>query len=605
MEENKMNGSATPEKAEKNTMEEHIVMTPTKKTPKSTTIRMERMLKPQFQDGGVMHIAGGDHKGIVINKEVNLNDDSNASPHLFLQFKVFLVNHQTNTHVQEKRILRFWFKSELNDDQQMHVAQDFFKELVSPLEFPRDYVGFIKKIIKLMQLRYSMIAKIEVELCQLEELEKIPSRPTMKRGLLITVGRRWADQVSLDDSVLNSKTEVTDERVLEMIESAYPTAMTIPDMAKQLNCTEEEVHLHIMNLEEKKLIRPVETANGRSYIRIVFNEKEVKVVRQMPTVVSNQQPTIAIITSQYCEKLAVDAMIENKDTYVRYTTVGESNVYTLGSIGAHRVVATKLPTIGHTRAATIATGNTTTRLLGCFQKVDYVFLVGLGGGIPHYTDYNRHVRLGDIVVSAPKDNSPFIYAYCENVSKQDKENFTFDTKTWLPQDLVLQDLARSVADSSNDINWSAYANETIENVAREEIDFSRPPSNSDKLYMSLGGKDVIEVDHPLPLDGSANHQQEGVPRVHFGAIGSGRHVVRDDALREAFSTKYGIVAMDHEFDAVVDSIHGNRKESYVFIRGIADYRDGTRRKEWQPYSALMAAAFTKAVIAALPPPEFD
>lgn len=43
----------------------------------------------------------------------------------------------------------------------------------------------------------------------------------------------------------------------------------------------------------------------------------------MPTVVSMHQPTIAIITAQYCEKLAVDAMIENKDTYVRYTTVGE------------------------------------------------------------------------------------------------------------------------------------------------------------------------------------------------------------------------------------------------------------------------------------------
>lgn len=42
----------------------------------------------------------------------------------------------------------------------------------------------------------------------------------------------------------------------------------------------------------------------------------------MPTMASSKQPTIAIITAQYCEKLAVDAMIENKETYVRYTTVG-------------------------------------------------------------------------------------------------------------------------------------------------------------------------------------------------------------------------------------------------------------------------------------------
>ena len=42
----------------------------------------------------------------------------------------------------------------------------------------------------------------------------------------------------------------------------------------------------------------------------------------MPKMVKAKQPTIAIITAQYCEKLAVDAMIENQETFVRYTTVG-------------------------------------------------------------------------------------------------------------------------------------------------------------------------------------------------------------------------------------------------------------------------------------------
>lgn len=47
----------------------------------------------------------------------------------------------------------------------------------------------------------------------------------------------------------------------------------------------------------------------------------------MPTIASNKQPTIAIITAQYCEKLAVDAMLENKETFVRYTTVGEFDYF--------------------------------------------------------------------------------------------------------------------------------------------------------------------------------------------------------------------------------------------------------------------------------------
>jgi hypothetical protein len=46
---------------------------------------------------------------------------------------------------------------------------------------------------------------------------------------------------------------------------------------------------------------------------------------------------------------------------------GEANVYTLGDVGQHRVVTTKLPMTGNSRDAVIATGSTTTRLLGTFQ----------------------------------------------------------------------------------------------------------------------------------------------------------------------------------------------------------------------------------------------
>ena len=60
------------------------------------------------------------------------------------------------------------------------------------------------------------------------------------------------------------------------------------------------------------------------YMRVTTNDTEVKLVKQMPKVVHAQQPTIAIITAQYCEKVAVDAMIENKDTYVRYKTEGKA-----------------------------------------------------------------------------------------------------------------------------------------------------------------------------------------------------------------------------------------------------------------------------------------
>lgn len=67
----------------------------------------------------------------------------------------------------------------------------------------------------------------------------------------------------------------------------------------------------------------VKAMDHGAFTRQQSMDVQVTIVKQMPTMASAKQPTIAIITAQYCEKLAVDAMIENKETYVRYTTVGE------------------------------------------------------------------------------------------------------------------------------------------------------------------------------------------------------------------------------------------------------------------------------------------
>jgi len=54
-----------------------------------------------------------------------------------------------------------------------------------------------------------------------------------------------------------------------------------------------------------------------------FDNTEVKIVKQMPTQTQGRKPTIAIITSKYYEKLAVDSMMEDKTTFVRYKTEGQ------------------------------------------------------------------------------------------------------------------------------------------------------------------------------------------------------------------------------------------------------------------------------------------
>ena len=44
--------------------------------------------------------------------------------------------------------------------------------------------------------------------------------------------------------------------------------------------------------------------------------------------------------------------------------------------------------------------------------------------------------------------------------------------------------------------WSEYIHEGQEHLQAQEVDFNRPPANTDRLYMNIGGSDVIEVGHP-------------------------------------------------------------------------------------------------------------
>ena len=54
---------------------------------------------------------------------------------------------------------------------------------------------------------------------------------------------------------------------------------------------------------------------------------EVKIVKQMPAQTPGKKPTVAIITSKYYEKLAVDAMMDDKTTFVKYKTEGKIDLY--------------------------------------------------------------------------------------------------------------------------------------------------------------------------------------------------------------------------------------------------------------------------------------
>merc|ERR1719270_1042925 len=178
-----------------------------------------------------------------------------------------------------------------------------------------------------------MLAKVEVEMTQEKEMDELPNRPTRAGALLYQV-EKGQMQNKVDDEKRQKEEKLVPEKILAIIEEAYPNSLTIDDMSHRFKAETEIVRNMILELVNKKLVKSVgagvpgaaglDSAAG-AFRRVHQNEEEVTIVKQMPRGVEGaHQPTIAVITAQYFEKMAVDAMMTNKQTFMRYATVGKT-----------------------------------------------------------------------------------------------------------------------------------------------------------------------------------------------------------------------------------------------------------------------------------------
>ncbi|XP_052791161.1 uncharacterized protein LOC128225157 [Mya arenaria] len=405
------------------------------------------------------------------------------------------------------------------------------------------------------------------------------------------------------------------QRILHFLEDVYPNTLSVQEII-QLTCNrgtgDPGTLVQLMKeLERTRHVREVEV--GR-WMRLQHEAQngtthEMKMVREMPQLTSREQPTVALVTSLYCEKLAMDAMIEDKVTFVKYKTevrrsflAGESQVYTVGTIGRFKVVSTKLaryPTSN--QAARISAENAITRLLGIFSKIEHVFLVGVAGGVPNLEEPSQHVRPGDVVVSMTSERNDPMYMHCASIHKESRGRlYSYKTRAFSCQNKILQNVALSLdsivrSEWMKPRPWELYIDEALEQLNGQEIHFKRPSSDKELRKLRLGGN-VISFEHPMAT--SKHDMRVNAPNVRHGVIGSGKLISRAHELRADFAKRFGVRAFDLDFEAVLESLEGNRNESFLVVRGVCDYVDG-KRKDWQSYAALAAAAYTKALLMAL------
>uniref|UniRef100_A0A1I7UMB6 Calpain catalytic domain-containing protein n=1 Tax=Caenorhabditis tropicalis TaxID=1561998 RepID=A0A1I7UMB6_9PELO len=322
---------------------------------------------------------------------------------------------------------------------------------------------------------------------------------------------------------------------------------------------------------------------------------------------ADQQPTVAIISCLFVEKQAVDALIEESSTIHKYKSGGESNVYTLGRIGTHRVVATKLALIGDSREAITSAGSITTRLLGNFQNIEHVFIVGVGGAVPHFTDASLHARLGDVIVSASRPYQ-YVYAHDSLFDRLTEQITGFNVRNWAAEDKTIEKIVESGGQELVD-SWNTVTEEAIRRLSSTagDVEWKAPPESTDVLAMAVSKGNVVVMPHP-------NADRETGAEIHLGTVGAMSAMKKyektigegeEDALgqiRESFAEEFGIRCMDAGFDSVVGAVVGSCVRSWALIRGISDYHYGQSRagKLWQAHAAARAAGMARCIIEKLP-----
>jgi len=336
-------------------------------------------------------------------------------------------------------------------------------------DMPADYGTFFRKLIQLMKFDFPHIETLEVETKIAETHEAIAMPDANKLGME------------------NEIEEVTMGHVQELLERAFPNGLTMELIADVLRAEELSViENYLLDLESAGIAKRC----GEEWIRV-----ETVIIQNPREKVKELRPTIAIITCLFVEKLAVDGIIEDARSVHKYKSGGDSNIYTIGRIGRHGVVATKLAMIGDSMEATISAGSITTRLLGNFQYVEHVFILGTGGGIPHFTSTESHVRRGDVVISYSDEKKTYCYAHSFKRNRMDSENAVsgVNVRCWNPKTNCLAETISQFTNKDVD-QWQIGYKELVEKLSDIQSDssFSRP--DEDILALPISGTPVTKLE---------------------------------------------------------------------------------------------------------------
>ncbi|KAJ4246841.1 hypothetical protein NW762_013393 [Fusarium torreyae] len=349
--------------------------------------------------------------------------------------------------------------------------------------------------------------------------------------------------------------------------------------------------------------------------------------------------TVGWICALRYEMKAARSMLDCEHPTLRLQSEQDGNNYILGRVGKHNIAITSLPQAGSNQAATASKSMQTT-----FPNIRFCLLVGVGGGVPKSVFSWNDIRLGDIVVSEPTEQGGGVIQY--DMGRRERDGFYRLGTLNKPPALLLT--AKNTLSTTKNLSKaiSRLVNEnfgdeedpeeewTYPNKARDVLSNTDHPrtTKSSVLLVPFGavlfastaflqfrqripGEEWSSLQLSLwiscvlyicfmritstwylkPKEVIRTPRRTTDPKIHYGNIGSGNSVVENAFERDEVAKRDNVICFEMEAAGIMDDF------PCLVIRGISNYADSHKNREWQPYAAAVAAAYAKKLLLTISP----
>ncbi|KAK5625857.1 hypothetical protein RRF57_001573 [Xylaria bambusicola] len=328
--------------------------------------------------------------------------------------------------------------------------------------------------------------------------------------------------------------------------------------------------------------------------------------------------TVAVICALPLEANAVLAVFNNHWDIQSFGNLEtDKNAYSLGRIGCHNVVLVHMPGMGRAAAATVAASCRTS-----FPSIRVALIVGICGAIPFH-NLSTEILLGDVIISDRLVVYDFGRQFPDKFVRKDDmhdsarkppeeiQNFLSKMKVPMHHNR-LQDSTGSYLKTLVESKLAPYPGAKEDRLFQPSYRHQHQKASECFQCASTEPFNGVVCDtartstcNPLGCDPTRlvvrrrhsqiiNNFNTWLPLIHFGAYASGDTVMKSGEHRDQIAEREQVIAFEMEGAGVWEIL------PCVIIKGVCDYADSHKNKQWQNYAAVTAAACLKAFLEVWP-----